>query len=152
MAGENARQLQHGGATACIIIGAGRIGKPFVGFVRTNIVRLQGSAETSHWARQEASDLSAGEAFVSSVPIDLAPVLEGRLFEGCGGVVLTSATLSVEGRFDFLRSRLGVTEAEELLVASPFDHSRQAVLYLASDAASFVSGAALAVDGGGLAG
>jgi len=43
--------------------------KPHVGFVRTNIVRLKGGIDTSHWARQEASELSAGEAFVSSVAI-----------------------------------------------------------------------------------
>lgn len=66
---------------------------------------------------------------LASVPIDLAPVLGERLFAGCG-VALTSATLSVAGRFDFVRERLGVEEAGELLVPSPFDHSRQAVLYL----------------------
>lgn len=44
--------------------------------------------------------------------------------------VLTSATLSVEGRFDYVRARLGITEAEELRVPSEFDYARQALLYL----------------------
>jgi ATP-dependent DNA helicase DinG len=66
---------------------------------------------------------------LASVPIDLAPVLGERLFADCG-VALTSATLSVEGSFDFVRERLGISEAEELLLPSPFDHARQAVLYL----------------------
>jgi ATP-dependent DNA helicase DinG len=66
---------------------------------------------------------------LASVPIDLAPVLSERLFSG-RGVALTSATLSVEGRFGFVRERLGVEEAAELLVPSPFDPETQAVLYL----------------------
>jgi ATP-dependent DNA helicase DinG len=44
--------------------------------------------------------------------------------------VLTSATLSVGGSFDFFRTRLGFADAESMIVESPFDHARQAVLYL----------------------
>ena len=70
--------LKPGGKTYYLV--AFRVNdKPHVGFVRTNIVRLKGGIDTSHWARQEASELSAGEAFVSSVPIDLAYVSDGRL-------------------------------------------------------------------------
>jgi len=44
--------------------------------------------------------------------------------------VLTSATLAVEGRFDYVRGRLGIQEAEELLLPSEFDYRDQAIIYL----------------------
>jgi ATP-dependent DNA helicase DinG len=43
---------------------------------------------------------------------------------------LTSATLSVGTSFEFFTKRLGLADASGLIVESPFDHARQAVLYL----------------------
>ena len=45
-------------------------------------------------------------------------------------VVLTSATLAVDGRFDFFRQRLGLEQTTTRLIDSSFDHARQALLYL----------------------
>jgi DNA polymerase-3 subunit epsilon/ATP-dependent DNA helicase DinG len=45
--------------------------------------------------------------------------------------ILTSATLSVGGSFDFVRSRLGIGDgAEELALQSPFDYLSQALCVL----------------------
>ena len=44
--------------------------------------------------------------------------------------VLTSATLTIAGSFDYVRSRLGVADAREAILASEFDHATQALLYL----------------------
>src|SRR5207302_7139022 len=44
--------------------------------------------------------------------------------------VLTSATLAVSGGFDYIRQRLGVENARELVVPSHFDYASQAILYL----------------------
>src|SRR5260370_1331589 len=44
--------------------------------------------------------------------------------------VLTSATLAVGGGFDYIRQRLGLDHARELIVASHFDYERQAILYV----------------------
>jgi ATP-dependent DNA helicase DinG len=46
------------------------------------------------------------------------------------GTVLTSATLAVDGGFDYLRQRLGIAGAEELRLPSEFDYTTQALLYL----------------------
>jgi len=67
---------------------------------------------------------------LSASPIDVSSLLRERLFESLHASVLTSATLAVEGEFDFFRSRLGLASAETLLVDSPFDPASQAVLYL----------------------
>jgi ATP-dependent DNA helicase DinG len=47
-------------------------------------------------------------------------------------VVLTSATLAVDGGFEYLKSRLGLkaSAAEELLLPSPFHYEEQAILYV----------------------
>jgi ATP-dependent DNA helicase DinG len=45
-------------------------------------------------------------------------------------VVLTSATLTVQGGFEHMRKRLGLTEARELVVPSHFKYGEQALLYL----------------------
>ena len=44
--------------------------------------------------------------------------------------VLTSATLTVDGRFDYIRDRLGIGTADEVRLPSEFDFARQAILYL----------------------
>ncbi|HKB13052.1 MAG TPA: helicase C-terminal domain-containing protein, partial [Vicinamibacterales bacterium] len=44
--------------------------------------------------------------------------------------VLTSATLTVDGTFDYVRSRLGVRSADEVRLPSEYDFARQAILYL----------------------
>jgi ATP-dependent DNA helicase DinG len=71
-----------------------------------------------------------GNVVLSSSPIEVGPLLQQSLFGRLHACVLTSATLSVAGSFDFFRSRLGLTDVETMTVASPFDHARQAVLYL----------------------
>ena len=53
-------------------------------------------------------------------------------------MILTSATLSVAGGFDFIRSRIGIgVTAEELTLPSPFDYLRQAVCILPEDATAY---------------
>jgi ATP-dependent DNA helicase DinG len=63
-------------------------------------------------------------------PLDVAPEFRRTVLEGADSVVLTSATLSAAGRFDFIRARLGIDEAREFQSDSPFDYPRQAVLYV----------------------
>ena len=71
-----------------------------------------------------------GNVILQASPIEIAGLLEETLFERLHACVLTSATLSVGGSFDFFQRRLGLAGATTLLVGSPFDHARQAVLYL----------------------
>jgi ATP-dependent DNA helicase DinG len=68
--------------------------------------------------------------FLTATPIDVSQILRRRLFEQFDTVVLTSATLTVAGRFDFIRQRLGIDNAKERALPPEFDYSRQALLYL----------------------
>lgn len=68
--------------------------------------------------------------FLRASPIDVAGLLQDKLFEEVPTVVLTSATLSSGGNFSFIRDRLGLDTADDLIAESSFDYQSQAILYL----------------------
>jgi ATP-dependent DNA helicase DinG len=68
--------------------------------------------------------------FLRASPIDVSGLLQDKLFEKVPTVILTSATLSSAGTFNFIRERLGLDQAEEMIAESIFDFEHQAVLYL----------------------
>jgi ATP-dependent DNA helicase DinG len=70
--------------------------------------------------------------FLRASPIDVAGLLQDKLFETVPTVVLTSATLSSGGNFKFIRGRLGLEDATDLIAESIFDFENQAILYLPS--------------------
>lgn len=72
---------------------------------------------------------------VRATPIDVSARLREALFERVRAAVLTSATLAVDGGFDYVQARLGLVGlvTEELLLPSPFDYASQAVLYVPRD-------------------
>jgi ATP-dependent DNA helicase DinG len=68
--------------------------------------------------------------FLQATPIDVSELLSKLVFDQIPTVVLTSATLTVQGGFEHMRKRLGLTEARELVVPSHFRYGEQALLYL----------------------
>jgi ATP-dependent DNA helicase DinG len=68
--------------------------------------------------------------FLQATPIDVSDLLHEMVFDQIPTVVLTSATLTVQGGFEHMRKRLGLTEARELVVPSHFHYEKQALLYL----------------------
>ena len=73
----------------------------------------------------------ARSVLLSSQPAEVAPRLQTALYDTMRSVILTSASLTVAGRFDYLRRRLGVGEdAAEVRFESPFDYGAQARFYI----------------------
>src|SRR4029453_4003762 len=69
--------------------------------------------------------------FLRAAPIDVSQIVREHVLESRTSAVLTSATLTGGGSFQYVRRRLGVGRAtRELRVASEFDYARQAILYL----------------------
>jgi DNA polymerase-3 subunit epsilon/ATP-dependent DNA helicase DinG len=66
-------------------------------------------------------------------PLHCGPLMEQYLWHEKSSVVLTSATLTTAGEFDYLRGRLNADEASELALGSPFDFENSAMLYLVND-------------------
>ncbi len=68
--------------------------------------------------------------FLRAAPINVSRIIREVLFDRFRTTVLTSATLAVDGRFDYIRDRLGIARASELRLPSEFDYAQQAILYL----------------------
>jgi ATP-dependent DNA helicase DinG len=67
-------------------------------------------------------------------PVEVGGALSDLLWGAGPTAILVSATLTAGGEFAFLRDRLGISEAHELAVGSPYDFREQALLYLPHDA------------------
>jgi ATP-dependent DNA helicase DinG len=72
---------------------------------------------------------------LNAAPIRVGPLVEKYLWHEKRSVVLTSATLTTHGEFDYLRNTLSADEADELALGSPFDYESAALLYIANDIA-----------------
>ncbi len=68
-------------------------------------------------------------------PLSVARVLEKSLFSTKDCVVLSGATLSTEGTFEYIKGRLGLEGVSELLLGAPFDYLTSTMIYLPSDIA-----------------
>ena len=68
--------------------------------------------------------------FVQSTPIDVADILDQKLFDHVETAVLTSATLAVAGGFEFAQKRLGLVSARTLVVPGHFNYQKQSLLYV----------------------
>jgi ATP-dependent DNA helicase DinG len=68
--------------------------------------------------------------YLRAAPIDVARLVKDAVLDRRRTTVLTSATLSVDGGFEYVRGRLGVGRARELRLPSEFDYGKQAILYL----------------------
>jgi DNA polymerase-3 subunit epsilon/ATP-dependent DNA helicase DinG len=68
-----------------------------------------------------------------TAPLHIGPLMERFLWHEKAAVILTSATLTAAGEFDYLRERLQAVDAYELALGSPFDYENATLLYLAND-------------------
>jgi ATP-dependent DNA helicase DinG len=68
--------------------------------------------------------------FLRAAPIDVSDIVRELLLDQMKASVLTSATLAVDGSFEYVRNRLGIKRAREVRLDSEFDYTRQAILYL----------------------
>ena len=68
--------------------------------------------------------------FLRAAPIDVSRIVKEHVLDRFPSSVLTSATLTVDGSFEYLRGRLGVRRAVETRLPSEFDFRTQALLYL----------------------
>jgi ATP-dependent DNA helicase DinG len=78
-----------------------------------------------------------GHLFLHASPLDVASILQDRLYDRIGPVVFTSATLAVDGSLDFFARRVGLADAQGPLfpldvkvLPSPFDYRQNAALYV----------------------
>ncbi len=73
------------------------------------------------------------EINLNAAPLHIGNLMEKYLWYQKKSVILTSATLTAGGEFEYLRRRLNAEDADELVVGSPFDYETAALVYVATD-------------------
>ncbi|MCO6453160.1 MAG: DEAD/DEAH box helicase family protein [Caldilineales bacterium] len=91
---------------------------------------LSPDANTIYWLRRSQYN---GLLTVHSAPLHVGSLIERHIFLPRDTVILTSATLQTSNSFDYLRERLGATDAEAIALESPFDYHKAALVYLPTD-------------------
>jgi ATP-dependent DNA helicase DinG len=89
-----------------------------------------GRRKSSSFAAEEKTAGGRMNVFLQATPIEVGQILRECLWSKLEASVLTSATLAVGGGFEYIRQRLGLDHARELIVASHFDYESQAILYV----------------------
>lgn len=84
-------------------------------------------ASCAYWVEVKSSKKKF-EISLNMAPVDVSEDLRKSLFGSNYPVILTSATLAVDGSFKMAKSRIGLDQSLELLLDSPFDYTRQAAL------------------------
>lgn len=68
-----------------------------------------------------------------AAPLHIGPLMQRYIWNEKTSVILTSATLTAAGEFEYLRGRLYAEDADELALGSPFDYESSTLLYIADD-------------------
>lgn len=83
-----------------------------------------------YWAEAERVQ---GRPSMHAAPLEVGYLVEQHLWHKKECVIMTSATLTTSGDFDYLRRRLSANDAYELALGSPFDYETSTLLYLIND-------------------
>ena len=100
--------------------------------IKENLKNLVDSPSTNsiYWIEVDSNNRQIS---LNIAPLNIGPLMEKYLWHEKESVVLTSATLTANGEFDYLRSRLFADEADELILGSPFDFENSTLLYIPND-------------------
>ncbi len=83
-----------------------------------------------YWAEARPPSMNIA---IQIAPLHIGPLMEEYLWHEKSSVILTSATLTTNNEFAYIKDRLSADEADELIVGSPFDYQHAALLYIAND-------------------
>ncbi len=87
--------------------------------------------ETVYWYSREPSGRSLRQT-LHMAPIEVQEYLRPLVWEKFGPAVLTSATISTRGDFEYLKERLGLEQCAQLRLESPFDYQNRVMIYIDS--------------------
>ncbi len=117
----------------------GALGSRLAGLAAALLAFTDEDENQCAWVELRRSSRAGPLISFHTAPIEVAPLLRRALFDRFDTAVLTSATLAVDRRFDYLHQRLGIEGVDpperirSLRVESPFEFPRQARLLVPSD-------------------
>jgi len=95
-----------------------------------NGLTLEPDSDTIYWVELHPKDM---RITLNAAPLHIGRMMEKHLWYQKQSVILTSATLTTNGEFEYLRRRLNAEDADELVVGSPFDYEKSALVYVVND-------------------
>lgn len=103
-----------------------------------DFVLLQFDYDHIRWLEVRQGYKGATIVRLRSSPLEVAPILQETVYKNYKNIIMTSATLTVAGRFDYMKSRLGLDLLEpervvDLMLPAPFNYEEQAVVLIPSD-------------------
>lgn len=103
-----------------------------LGFLSDHLKMIFIKGNTSDKIVYMSHDDNRGTQLISTV-LRPGEFLEQKLWNTLDSVVLTSATLQMEGDFSYITESLNLNSFEKMSLESDFDYSRQALLYIPDD-------------------
>jgi DNA polymerase-3 subunit epsilon/ATP-dependent DNA helicase DinG len=95
-----------------------------------NAMILKPDSNFIYWIEKQAD---SNRLTLQIAPLHVGNLMEKYLWHEKKSIILTSATLTTHGEFEYLRNRLNADEADELVVGSPFDFENSTMLFLPND-------------------
>jgi len=95
-----------------------------------NALVFEPARDRIYWAETQANGYQPS---LHAAPLHIGEMMQRHLWQEKISVILTSATLTAAGEFNYLRGRLNAEDADELALGSPFDYESAALLYLIND-------------------
>jgi len=96
---------------------------------------IVGDEERIQWIESYQSYRRPSDTVVTlhDIALSVHPPLKA-LFDTTHSTTLTSATLTIDGKYDYIKERLGISEAREITLDAPFDYQQQMLIYIIDDA------------------
>jgi ATP-dependent DNA helicase DinG len=91
---------------------------------------LDPSAATVYWIEVNPK---GDRLSLNAAPLHVGGLITEHVWNAKSAAVLTSATLTTHGEFNYLRNRLGAEMADELALGSPFDYESSTLLFIGND-------------------
>lgn len=95
-----------------------------------NAMIFEPSADRIYWAE---TGNNTHQISLHNAPLHIGALMQQHLWNQKTSVIITSATLTAGGEFNYLRGRLFAEDADELSLGSPFDYETAALLYIVND-------------------
>jgi len=70
---------------------------------------------------------------LNAAPVNVSDDLRPNLFNAMNSVVMTGATISTNGNFEYFKRRIGLDDCREMILGSPFNYAEQVKMYMPPD-------------------
>jgi len=91
---------------------------------------MEPAPETVYWVEIHPK---YNKLTLQAAPLHVGELITKHIWHKKESVILTSATLTTHGTFDYMKNALGAIDAETLALGSPFDYEESTLLFIPSD-------------------